>query len=62
VLVDPGASAPVEILVDPAATHHPLSVWSYAERDFVVQRGDYTVYVGTSSQDTAFSDSFTVTR
>jgi beta-glucosidase len=62
VLVDPGASAPVEILADPAATHHPVSVWSYAERDFVVQRGDYTVYVGTSSRDTPYSENFTVTR
>ncbi|WP_137120847.1 fibronectin type III-like domain-contianing protein [Segeticoccus rhizosphaerae] len=57
-----GSSGFQKLLVDPAATHHPLSVWSHAERDFVVQPGDYTVYVGTSSQDTAFSDSFTVTR
>lgn len=31
VFLDAGASKVVEIVVDPDASHHPLSVWSYAE-------------------------------
>lgn len=60
VLVEPGASAQVSITIDPAATNHPLSVWSYAERDFVVPRGEFTVYVGTASDNTPFEERFAV--
>lgn len=51
----------VEIVVDPAATHHPLSVWSRGEHAFVVEPGEYTVHVGTSSEDTSVRETFTVT-
>jgi beta-glucosidase len=60
VKVEPGASASAEIVVDPATTNHPLSVWSRGEHDFVIVPGEYTVYVGTSSDDTPFQDRFTV--
>ena len=60
VTVEPGASRSAEIVVDPAATHHPVSVWSRGEHDFVIVPGEYTVYVGTSSDDTPFQDRFTV--
>jgi beta-glucosidase len=60
VMVEPGASRPVQIVVDPAGTNHPLSVWSRGEHAFVTLSGEYTVYVGTSSEDTPFQDLFTV--
>ena len=60
VMVEPGANAQVEIVVDPAATNHPLSVWSRGEHAFVTLSGEYTVYVGTSSEDTPFQGLFTV--
>ncbi len=56
--VDPGQSAQVSITIDPASTNHPFSVWSDGDHDFVVRPGDYTVYVGTSADDTPHS--FTV--
>ncbi|SDC06440.1 beta-glucosidase [Raineyella antarctica] len=61
VRVEPGAAEQVEIVIDPAATNHPLSVWSDAAHDFVVPAGEYTVYVGTSSAETPFSGTVTVT-
>ncbi len=60
VLLDPGASAPVEVVIDPAATNHPLSVWGLAEHAFVVPEGDFTVHVGTSSVATTAAGTFTV--
>ena len=60
VRVEPGASAKVEIVVDPDATNHPLSVWSRGAHDFVVLPGEYTVYVGTSSDDTSERHTFAV--
>lgn len=35
----------------PFGRAHPLSAWSDAERAFVVPRGRFSVYVGTSSAD-----------
>lgn len=52
VTVAPGASAQVSIELDPNATNHPFSVWDYATGAFQVKPGEYTVYVGTSSEDT----------
>lgn len=60
VLVEPGSSSSVEIVVDPAATSHPLSVWDRGEHAFVTPPGDYTVHVGTSSDDTPHRRTFTV--
>lgn len=60
VFVEPGETRPVAITVDPAATNHPLSVWSDAERAFVVPRGDFTVHVGTSSVDDVDTATLTV--
>ena len=48
----PGESQRVSIVIDPAATNHPLSVWDCSTRDFVVKPGEYKVYVGNSSEDT----------
>jgi beta-glucosidase len=59
VSLEPGTSETVSITIDPAATHHPFSVWSLAAGDFVVPSGEFTVFVGTSSEDTPHQ--FTVT-
>ncbi|MDO5677667.1 MAG: glycoside hydrolase family 3 C-terminal domain-containing protein [Propionibacteriaceae bacterium] len=55
-----GASEQVEIVIDPDATNHPLSVWSYAAQGFAVPQGEFTVYVGTSSEDDSNVSTFTV--
>lgn len=60
VRLEPGASAPVSIVVDPAATHHPFGVWDCNAHDFVAKPGDYTVYVGTSADDTPHALTVTV--
>ncbi|WP_084102859.1 glycoside hydrolase family 3 protein [Demequina sp. NBRC 110051] len=52
VALEPGESTSVEIAIDPASTHHPFSVWDYATGGFQIKPGDYTVHVGTSSEDT----------
>lgn len=52
--LEPGESKDVDIVIDPAATNHPFSVWDYCTASFVVRPGEYTVYVGTSSDDTPF--------
>ena len=54
VALDPGQSRELTLTIDPAATHHPLGVWDCAAHDFVVKPGTYTVYLGTSSEDTPF--------
>jgi beta-glucosidase len=58
--LEAGASAAVEIVVDPAASHHPLSVWSDGARAFVVPEGTFAVHVGTSSATTREAGTFTV--
>jgi beta-glucosidase len=60
VTVAPGGSEPIDIVVDPTATNHPLSVWSRGDHAFVTVAGEYTVYVGTSSDDTPSQHRFTV--
>jgi beta-glucosidase len=55
VFLEPGMSQRVAITIDPTATHHPLSVWDYCTRSFQTVTGDYTVYVGTSADDTPFA-------
>ena len=52
VFLEPGASQRVTITVDPAATNHPLSVWDSCTNAFVVPRGEFTVHVGTASDNT----------
>ena len=52
VFLEPGESQRVTISVDPAATNHPLSVWDAGTNAFVVPRGEFTVWVGTASDNT----------
>ena len=59
VFVEPGRSEPVTITIDPAATNHPFAVWDYCTQRFVIKPGDYTVYIGTSADDTPHTATLT---
>jgi beta-glucosidase len=54
VFLEPNQSREITITIDPAATNHPMSVWDYCARDFMVKTGEYKVYLGTSSEGTPF--------
>lgn len=60
VTVEPGETATVTLTLDPAATSHPLSVWSDADRAFIVPKGEFTLFVGTSCVDEAHTATVTV--
>jgi beta-glucosidase len=60
VFLEPGETTRVKIAINPAATHHPFSVWDYATRNFVIKPGDYTLYLGTAADDTPHTATFTV--
>ena len=47
VFLDPGQTRKLPLTIDPAAPHHPMSVWDDAAHDFVVKPGDYYIYIGT---------------
>jgi beta-glucosidase len=57
----PGASKSVTITIDPAASNHPLSVWSEAGKKWIIASGEYTVWIGHSSSpaDLAIAGTFT---
>ena len=52
VFLAPDESKTLTITIDPAATNHPFGIWDYASRAFVIRPGEYTVYVGTSADNT----------
>ena len=56
-----GAAQDVSIVIDPAASNHPLSVWSEAESKWVMPRGAYKVWLGRSSspRDLILAGTFT---
>ncbi|MEB2317079.1 MAG: glycoside hydrolase family 3 C-terminal domain-containing protein [Pseudomonadota bacterium] len=49
VLLAPGDGKRVAIDIDPAASHHPLSIWDASRETFVIPPGTYTVWVGNAS-------------
>ncbi len=51
----PGQSETITIGIDPAATHHPFSVWDYSTQTFVTTPGEYTLYIGNSADNTPHS-------
>lgn len=55
-----GESREVSVVIDPAASHHPLSVWSKAYNTWITPAGSYSVQVGTSSapKDLVLAGSF----
>lgn len=55
VYLEPGESKTAKIVIDPNATNHPFSVWCNALGDFDIKPGDYTLFVGTSSEDTSLT-------
>lgn len=60
VAVAAGTSEAVEIVVDPAATLHPMGVWDRGAHAFVIPPGEHVVHVGTSADDTTFEQVITV--
>ncbi len=60
VFLQPGESRTITLTIDPAATHHPFSVWDYASRSFVIRPGEYTVHVGTSADHSPRTATITV--
>jgi len=60
VYVEPGESKPVTITIDPAAANHPFGVWDYCTQGFVIKPGQFTVYVGNSSDNTPHTTTLTV--
>jgi beta-glucosidase len=45
----PGASGEVTISIDPAASNHPMSLWSESESKWIIPQGQFTVWMGRSS-------------
>ena len=60
VFLQPGESRTLTLTIDPAATHHPFSVWDYAGRCFAIRPGEYIVFVGTSADHTPHTATITV--
>jgi beta-glucosidase len=58
--LNPGEKVHVQLVVDPAATNHPLSYWDTAQSDWATADGEYAVYVGNSSADNSLTDSVQV--
>jgi beta-glucosidase len=45
----PGASGDVSVVIDPAASNHPLSVWDERAGKWTIPQGSFTVWMGLSS-------------
>ena len=60
VLLQPGAQQNVTVKVDANSSSHPLSYWSTSANGWVVAPGDYTVYVGNSSDNVSSAGTFQV--
>jgi beta-glucosidase len=60
VFLQPGETRTLTLIIDPAATHHPFSVWDYATRQFVITPGEYTLHIGTSADHTPHTATITV--
>ncbi len=58
----PGASGDVQIVIDPAASNHPLSVWDEAQHKWVTPKGNYTVWLGRSSSPRNLVRAGTISR
>ncbi|MDO6415332.1 glycoside hydrolase family 3 N-terminal domain-containing protein [Sphingomonas sp. BIUV-7] len=47
--LNPGETREVSIVIDPAASNHPLGVWDTRRKGWITPSGRYVVRVGTSS-------------
>lgn len=45
----PGESRTVDLIIDPSASNHPLSLWDEGRKQWVMPSGRYTVWMGRSS-------------
>ncbi|MBY9063673.1 glycoside hydrolase family 3 C-terminal domain-containing protein [Sphingomonas yunnanensis] len=62
VTLAPGESRRVTIAIDPAASHHPMSVWNKAQHAWVTPHGRYVLRLGTSSALRDLIEAGSVTR
>jgi beta-glucosidase len=60
VTLNPGEKQRVTVTIDPGAANHPMSVWDAAADAWSTPTGDYTVYVGNSSDNAALQQTITV--
>jgi beta-glucosidase len=60
VSLQPGAQQTVTVTVDAAGSSHPLSYWNTSTNGWVVAPGDYTVFVGNSSDNVKPAGTFHV--
>ena len=66
VVLEPGASAPVSVTIDSAASNHPFSYFvpdpagTWADGDWATAAGDYTVHVGGSSAGSPLEQAVTL--
>lgn len=60
VTLEPGEQRRVTVTIDPSASNHPLSHWDEEADDWATASGDYTVYVGNSSDNVTLQDTFTI--
>ena len=67
VRLDPGQNQRVSVVIESAASNHPLSYFrpaspgdlaAWADGDWIMPAGAYTVHVGTSSADTPLEQTF----
>ncbi|MET3922911.1 glycoside hydrolase family 3 C-terminal domain-containing protein [Arthrobacter sp. UYEF20] len=60
VTLNPGEKKRVTVTIDPDASNHPLSVWDEAADAWSTPNGEYTVYVGNSSDNVALQQTITI--
>jgi beta-glucosidase len=60
VALNPGEKQRVTVTIDPDASNHPLSVWDEASDKWTTPNGEYTVYVGNSSDNVALQQTITI--
>lgn len=55
VYLEPGEKTRVTIIIDPAASNHPMSVWDADADQWTTPTGEFQVYVGNSSDNITMS-------
>ncbi len=58
----PGASGEAAIVIDPAASNHPLGVWDEGQAKWVIPQGTFTVWLGRSSSPADLERAGTIRR
>ena len=62
VWLKPGQKQRVRVVIDPAATNHPLGVWDSGAQAWTVAYGDYVVQVNASAATAALSGTIRLHR